>query len=52
MSPLDPAATAFALVWMTERSFHQMLVQEDPLSTDDLVAALARVWSAAVYGAA
>jgi AcrR family transcriptional regulator len=49
---LDPAATAFALVWMTERSFHQMLVQEDPLPTDELVAALARVWSAAVYGVA
>ncbi|MEA2128629.1 MAG: TetR/AcrR family transcriptional regulator, ethionamide resistance regulator [Solirubrobacteraceae bacterium] len=49
---LDPAATAFALVWMTERSFHQMLVQEDPLPTDELVAALARVWSAAVYGLA
>jgi AcrR family transcriptional regulator len=49
---LDPAATAFALVWMTERSFHQMLVQEDPLPTDELVAALARVWSGAVYGVA
>jgi hypothetical protein len=47
---LDPAAAAFALVWMTQRSFHQMLVQEDPLPTDELVAALARVWSAAVYG--
>jgi AcrR family transcriptional regulator len=46
---IDPAAAAFALVWMTERSFHQMLVQEEPLPTDELVAALARVWSAAVY---
>jgi AcrR family transcriptional regulator len=46
---IDPAAAAFALVWMTERSFHQMLVQEEPLPTDQLVAALARVWSAAVY---
>jgi AcrR family transcriptional regulator len=49
---LDPAAAAFALVWMTERSFHQMLVQEDPPPTDELVAALARVWSVAVYGVA
>jgi AcrR family transcriptional regulator len=49
---LDPAAAAFALVWMTERSFHQMLVQEDPLPTDELVAALARVWSVTVYGVA
>ena len=47
---LDPAATAFALVWMTERSFHQMLVQEYPLPADELVAALASVWSSTVYG--
>jgi AcrR family transcriptional regulator len=46
---LDPTATAFALVWMTERSFHQMLVQEDPVPASDLVAALARVWRATVY---
>ncbi len=46
---LDPTATAFALVWMTERSFHQMLVQDDPLPADELVAALARVWSSTVY---
>ncbi len=47
---MPPAATAFALVWMTERSFHQMLAQEDPIPTDELVAALARVWSSTVYG--
>lgn len=46
---LDPTATAFALVWMTERSFHQMLVQEDPVPSRELVAALARVWRATVY---
>ena len=46
---LDPATTAFALVWMTERSFHQMLVQEDPVPSCELVAALARVWRATVY---
>jgi TetR/AcrR family transcriptional regulator, ethionamide resistance regulator len=49
---LDPAATAFALVWMTERSFHQMLVQDDPIAPDELVAALVRIWSCAVYGGA
>jgi AcrR family transcriptional regulator len=48
---LDPAAVAFALVWMTERSFHQMLVQEDQIAPGELVAALARVWSSTVYGA-
>jgi len=48
---LDARATAFALVWMTERSFNQMLVQADPVPVADLVAALARVWAASVYGA-
>jgi AcrR family transcriptional regulator len=48
---LDPTATAFALVWMTERSFHQMLVQEDPVPVDQLVVALARVWRSTVYRA-
>lgn len=48
---LEPTATAFALVWMTERSFHQMLVQEDPVPAPQLVTALARVWRATVYGA-
>ena len=47
---LDPTATAFALVWMTERSFHQMIVQEEPVPAAQLVAALARVWRATVYG--
>jgi AcrR family transcriptional regulator len=47
---LDPTATAFALVWMTERSFHQMVVQEEPVPADKLVAALAGVWRATVYG--
>jgi AcrR family transcriptional regulator len=46
---LEPTATAFALVWMTERSFHQMLVQAGAVTADDLVAALARIWRATVY---
>ncbi len=49
---LDPTATAFALVWMTERSFHQMLVQEDPIPVGELVEALALVWRSTVYGGA
>jgi AcrR family transcriptional regulator len=48
---IDPPATAFALVWMTERSFHQMVVQEQPMPVGDLVRALAHTWAAAVYGA-
>ena len=47
---LDPTATAFALVWMTERSFHQMVVQEEPVAAERLLAALAGIWGATVYG--
>jgi EthR-like transcriptional regulator len=46
-----PEATAFALVWMTERTLHQMLVQRGgTVSDDELVRALAGVWVATVYG--
>jgi AcrR family transcriptional regulator len=47
---VDSHATAFALVWMTERAFYQQLVQERPLDGDELVAALAGIWErAATY---
>lgn len=46
----SPAATAFALVWMTERTLHQMLVQDAGVSDEELVRALAGVWVATVYG--
>ncbi|MDP8967143.1 MAG: TetR/AcrR family transcriptional regulator [Actinomycetota bacterium] len=48
----SPEATAFALVWMTERALHQMLAQKGPLSDEELVRALAGVWVATVYGRA
>ena len=50
--PATPSAeaTAFALVWMTERTLHQMLVQGGGVSEDELVRALAGVWVASVYG--
>ncbi|MEA2321197.1 MAG: TetR/AcrR family transcriptional regulator, ethionamide resistance regulator [Solirubrobacteraceae bacterium] len=44
------AATAFALCWMTERVFHQQIVQDEPLATGELVDALAGVWVRGVYG--
>jgi AcrR family transcriptional regulator len=44
---LDAEATAFALVWMTERALHQMVVQEGP---PGLECALVRVWTSTVYG--
>ncbi len=46
----SPDATAFALVWMTERTLHQMLVQDGGVSDEELVRALAAVWVATVYG--
>jgi AcrR family transcriptional regulator len=45
-----PEATAFALVWMTERTLHQMLVQDGGVGDDELVQALAGIWVATVYG--
>ena len=46
---IDPAATAFALAWMTERTAYQQLVQgrEDD---DALVGALVAVWRRTIYG--
>lgn len=45
----SPEATAFALVWMTERTLHQMLVQDAGVSDEELVTALAGVWVGSVY---
>jgi len=46
---MSARATAFALVWMAERSFYQLLVQGEPVATDELVDALVGVWMRAVY---
>jgi TetR/AcrR family transcriptional regulator, ethionamide resistance regulator len=48
-SPAPAEATAFALVWMTERAFHQLTVQGEPIARDELVEALAGIWRRAVY---
>jgi len=47
---LPPHATAFALVWMTERAFHQLTVQNEPIAREELVEALAGIWRRTVYG--
>ncbi len=47
---LLPQAISFSLVWMTERALYQMLVQDEPVGDDALVAALARIWTSTVYG--
>ncbi|MGH2941763.1 MAG: TetR/AcrR family transcriptional regulator [Solirubrobacteraceae bacterium] len=46
---LVPEATAFALVWMSERALYQMLVQGAPVSHREVVQALADIWIATVY---
>jgi AcrR family transcriptional regulator len=48
--PMSAHATAFALVWMAERSFYQLLVQGDPFPPDELVESLVGVWMGSVYG--
>ncbi len=45
----QPAATAFALTWMVERTYYQQLVQSDPLARADVVTALTAIWLAAIY---
>jgi len=47
----EPRATAFALCWMTERTFHQQFVLAEPVPQDELVAALTGIWVRTVYGA-
>jgi AcrR family transcriptional regulator len=47
---VNPEASAFALVWMTERTLHQMLVRVGAVSDEELVRALGRIWIATVYG--
>jgi TetR/AcrR family transcriptional regulator, ethionamide resistance regulator len=44
-----PHATAFALVWMTERTMYQQLVQDEPLAPDDVVEAMVGIWLRSVY---
>ena len=50
-APAFPAApTAFALVWMVERTLYQLLVQDTPFPREDAVEALVRIWVRSVYG--
>jgi AcrR family transcriptional regulator len=50
-APAMPAkATAFSLVWMSERSFYQQLVQDRPVSDAELVEGLVGIWQRTVYG--
>ena len=42
-------ATAFALVWMVERTYYQQLVQNQPFARDELVEAILGIFLRAAY---
>jgi AcrR family transcriptional regulator len=46
----SPRATAFALVWMTERACYESLVADRAIGDDELLEALSAIWVASVYG--
>jgi TetR/AcrR family transcriptional regulator, ethionamide resistance regulator len=46
----EPRATAFALCWMTERTFHQQFVLGEAVPQEELIAALTAIWVRTVYG--
>jgi AcrR family transcriptional regulator len=48
--PGSAQATAFALVWMVERTYYQQLVQEQPLPDSDVVDAIVGIYQGTVYG--
>jgi EthR-like transcriptional regulator len=48
-SPHHPHATAFALVWMTERTLYQQFVQGEPVPPDDLVEEMVGIWLRSLY---
>jgi AcrR family transcriptional regulator len=48
--PGSAQATAFALVWMVERTYYQQLVQEQPLPDSDVVDAIVGIYHGTVYG--
>jgi AcrR family transcriptional regulator len=46
----DPRATAFALVWMCERTLYQQVVQQTPFDQALLAETLESIWMRAIYG--
>jgi TetR/AcrR family transcriptional regulator, ethionamide resistance regulator len=48
-SGIDPHATAFALVWMAERVLYEELVQDSPITREDLVEGLVGIFMRTIY---
>lgn len=46
-----PRATAFALTWMTERTYYQQLVQREPTELPQMIGALTEIWLRSIYDA-
>ncbi|WP_372789165.1 TetR/AcrR family transcriptional regulator [Paraconexibacter sp.] len=49
--PIATRPAAFALAWMTERTFYEQLVQDEPFVLEELVEGLTEIWVRAVHGA-
>lgn len=49
---MDPRPTAFALVWMVERTLYQQLVQGEPFGREQQVDAFVGIWMRSIYGRA
>jgi hypothetical protein len=40
---------AFSLVWMTERTLYEQMVQEGPMTREALMNALTAIWERSVF---
>ncbi|MDQ3607296.1 MAG: TetR/AcrR family transcriptional regulator [Actinomycetota bacterium] len=49
---LEAGAVAFALVWMTERTLYEVMVQEGPMTRVALMDALTVIWERSVFSGA
>lgn len=46
---LEAGAVAFSLVWMTERTLYEQMVQEGPMTREALMNALTAIWERSVF---
>lgn len=46
---LEAGAVAFSLVWMTERTLYEVMVQEGPMTREVLIDALTAIWERSVF---
>ncbi|MDQ3769526.1 MAG: TetR/AcrR family transcriptional regulator [Actinomycetota bacterium] len=46
---LEAGAVAFSLVWMTERTLYEVMMQEGPMTREALMDALTAIWERSVF---